>query len=333
MSTEREPTDIGEGAGSGLPPTERRLDASRHLDQADTLERLRLLNAEDERAVAAVRAVLPQLAEIVDRAVDAVRSGGSVHYFGAGTPGRLGMLDAAELRPTFQLEDGVVTAHLAGGADAMLSAVEGAEDSAEQGAEAAGALGPHDIAIGIAASGSTPYVGGALREARSRGALTVLVSSNRAAPLAELADHHLLLDTGAEVVTGSTRLKAGTAQKLLLNGFSTALMVALGRTWSNLMVAVVPSNAKLRERQVRILREATGLEDAAARSALAASGNELRTALVAELAGTPVAAAREALADASGSVAAALDAVGVEGHPEGRGSGGRASDGPTPGPR
>ena len=175
-----------------------------------------------------------------------------------------------------------------------------------EGAAAASDLGPNDVAIGLAASGNTPYVGGALEAARARGAYTALVSNNPGARLSPLADVHVLLNTGAEVLTGSTRLKAATAEKLVLNGFSTALMIAVGRTWSNLMVSMVATNEKLRERTVRILREATGLDDAAARTTLSECDGDLKTAIVATLAGATPSDSRRVLADADGSVRAAL---------------------------
>lgn len=245
---------------------------------------LQLLNAEDRVAVEAASAVLPDLAPLVDRAAACLRGGGTVHYFGAGTSGRLGVLDASELMPTYNLEPGRVVGHIAGGPRALVEAVEDAEDDAEDGRTAAAELGPDDIAIGLAASGSTPYVGGALQAARTAGAYTALISSNPQARLAQYAQTTLVLDTGPEVVTGSTRLKAGTAQKLVLNGFSTALMIAVGRTWENLMVSVVATNAKLRERSVRILCEATGLEEPAARELLHRTEGDLKTAVVMSLA-------------------------------------------------
>ncbi|MGO2153452.1 MAG: N-acetylmuramic acid 6-phosphate etherase, partial [Brevibacterium aurantiacum] len=237
---------------------------------------------------------------------------GTVHYFGAGTSGRLGVLDASELLPTFNLEPGRVVGHIAGGQAALVNAVENAEDSTGDGRRAAGKLGPDDVAIGIAASGSTPYVRGALEAAGEVGAHTVLISNNPAAPVAEAAADHILLDTGPEVVTGSTRLKAGTAQKLTLNGFSTALMIALGRTWRNLMVSVVATNDKLRERTVRILCEAADLSDAAARELLEDCDGELKTALVVSFTSVTPQAAAKHLADSDGSVKAAIAAVSAE---------------------
>ncbi|WP_010533248.1 N-acetylmuramic acid 6-phosphate etherase [Brachybacterium squillarum] len=291
-----------------LPPTERRLDASAELDAMSTRERLALLTAESRVAVDAVEAALPQLAELVDAAAERMRRGGTVHYVGAGTSGRLGVLDASELLPTFHLEPGRVVGHIAGGSAALVSAVEDAEDSAGEGRAVVAGLGPDDVVIGIAASGSTPYVGGALEAAGAAGAVTALISSNPAASLAGIADIHVLLDTGPEVVTGSTRLKAGTAQKLALNGFSTATMIALGRTWQNLMVSVVATNAKLRERTVRILAEALGIAAEDARARLEASDGDLKSAIVAELTGRDPAEAARLLSAHDGSVRDAVAA-------------------------
>ena len=185
-----------------LPPTETRLEASLGLDDMTTLERLTLMNEQDRIAVEAVGAVLPQLAELVEVAAGAVRAGGSIHYFGAGTSGRLGVLDAAELLPTYNLPDDIVVGHIAGGERALVHAVENSEDSVVDGARAAAELGPNDVAIGLAASGNTPYVGAALQAARAQGAATALISCNPHAALAPLADIDIVLRTGAEVVTG-----------------------------------------------------------------------------------------------------------------------------------
>ncbi|GAB3182982.1 N-acetylmuramic acid 6-phosphate etherase [Nesterenkonia halophila] len=294
---------------TSLPPTERRNPRSAALDELDTLGVLQLLNAEDRVAVDAAAAVLPQLAPVVEQAAERLRRGGTVHYFGAGTSGRLGVLDASELMPTFNLEPGRVVGHIAGGSAALVDAVENAEDSEEAGRRDAAQLGADDVAIGLAASGSTPYVGGALSAAAEAGAETVLISSNPRAPLADRAETVLTLDTGAEVVTGSTRLKAGTAQKLVLNGFSTALMIAIGRTWQNLMVSVVATNAKLRDRTVRILQEATGLQEEPARELLERADGELKVALVTTLADVAVETARSLLGRHDGSVREALAAA------------------------
>ncbi|WP_418276372.1 N-acetylmuramic acid 6-phosphate etherase [Isoptericola jiangsuensis] len=293
-------------ARTSLSPTEQRHPATEDIDTVGTIEVLRRINREDHVAVDAVAEVLPRLADVVDLAAERFRRGGTVHYFGAGTSGRLGVLDASELMPTYNLPPGRVVGHIAGGSDALVRAVEDAEDSAAEGRRDAAGLGPDDVAIGLAASGSTPYVGGALEAARAAGAYTVLVSSNPGAPLAAGVDTDIVLRTGPEVVTGSTRLKAGTAQKLVLNGFSTALMIAVGRTFGNLMVSVVATNAKLRERTVRILQEATGVAEAEARILLERCDGDLKTAIVVALAAADPAPARHALARTDGSVRAAL---------------------------
>ena len=290
-------------------PTEDRNPASVHIDTLPTLEVLGLLNAEDATVPTAVAAVLPDLARLVDDAVARIRAGGTVHYFGAGTSGRLAVLDAAELRPTFNAPEGLFTAHHAGGPEALLAAVENVEDDVEAGRREAQILGADDVAIGLTASGRTPYVRGALDVARDRGALTALVTAHAESEIGALVDHVIAPATGPEVVTGSTRLKAGTAQKLVLNGFSTSVMIALGRTWSNLMVDVVATNAKLRGRVVRILREATGVDEESAQEALAEAGGELKTALLHLLTDIPAPEARALLDSHGGSVAAALGAI------------------------
>jgi N-acetylmuramic acid 6-phosphate etherase len=300
--------------GYGAPPTtlpvssrtEERNRRTVDIDVVSTEEVLRLLNAEEATVAGAVAPVLPVLATVVDRVVERLRAGGQVHYFGAGTSGRMGAADAAEVVPTFGLEPGIFLAHQAGGDRALGTAVEGAEDDEALGARDARGVSAADVAVGISASGRTPYVAGALRAARQAGALTVLVSSNPAAPLAALAQHGVLVDTGPEAIAGSTRLKAATAQKMVLNALSTAAMVRLGRTYSNLMAGLSGSNAKLRQRQLSILREASGAGDEACRAELARCGGDLRLALLCLLSGLAPAAAAEALAGAGGSVRAAL---------------------------
>jgi N-acetylmuramic acid 6-phosphate etherase len=269
---------------------------------------LDLINDEDGKVPAAVRAVLPALADVVDRAVRAIEDGGRIHYFGAGTSGRFGVLDAAEVPPTYGISGDLVVAHMAGGDRAMSEAVEDAEDSEDAGAQEARAdVGPSDIVFGLAASGRTPYVSAALREARLIGAHTIAITSNPDASVAEHADVHLCVETGPEVVTGSTRMKAGTAQKLVLHSFSTALMIRLGRTYSNLMVDVVPTNKKLRKRVIRLLREASGASETAATDALHDAGGDTKTALVMLLTGSDEAQARTDLVDAHGDVRAAIE--------------------------
>jgi N-acetylmuramic acid 6-phosphate etherase len=280
------------------------------IDLVPTEEVLRLLNAEDATVAAAVAAALPALAVVVDRVVDCLRAGGRVHYFGAGTSGRIGVMDAAEIIPTFGLEPGVFTAHHAGGELALGTPIENAEDNEALGAADARDVSAGDVAVGITASGRTPYVAGALRSARSARAVTVLVSSNPVAPVAGLADHFVLTDTGPEAIAGSTRLKAATAQKMVLNTLSTAAMVRLGHTYSNLMASVSGTNAKLRQRQLSILREASGAADDICRAELDQCGGDLRLALLCLLSGLQPGPAADALAEAGGSVRGALSAIG-----------------------
>jgi N-acetylmuramic acid 6-phosphate etherase len=289
-----------------LPRTELRNKRTTEIDSVGTLELLRLLNAEDSLVAGAVAATLPVLAEVVDVTVVRLRGGGHVHYFGAGSSGRIGVLDAAEVVPTFGADPGMFVAHHAGGEAAVSQAVEGAEDRESLGDTAAAGLGAADVAIGLSASGRTPFVAGALRRARRVGAVSVLVSSNPAAPLAELADYRLLADTGPEAIAGSTRLKAGTAEKMILNSLSTAVMIKLGRTYSNLMVSLLGTNEKLRRRQVRILMEISGASEAASRAELDRCAGDLRLAMLCVLAGLAPDSAARALAAADGNVRAAL---------------------------
>jgi N-acetylmuramic acid 6-phosphate etherase len=286
--------------------TERRNEASYGMDDMSALELLTLMNEQDQAAVASVATVLPELATLVERAAERVRRGGTIHYFGAGTSGRLGVLDAAELLPTFNVDPGLVQAHIAGGERAIVHAVEHSEDSDSDGASDAASLGEVDVAIGLTASGVTPYVAGALRTAGARGALTALVTSNGDSPLAALAQILIAPQTGAEVLTGSTRLKAGTAEKVILNGFSTALMVSMGRTYSNLMVSLVATNAKLRDRALRILTEIGGGTTEENSALLEESGGDLKLAVVQTLAQASLDESKQALVQAGDSVREAV---------------------------
>lgn len=244
--------------------------------------------AADLGVAAAVAAVQGEIARAVDLAVAAISAGGRVHYVGAGTSGRLGVLDAVELYPTYRVGSETVVAHLAGGAEAMMQAVEGAEDDAQAGAALVAEAGEHDLFVGIAASGRTPFVRGALEAARARGLATVLVSNNPAAPIAEVADVAILPDTGPEVVTGSTRMKAATAQKMVINTFSTATMIRLGKTYQNLMINVVATNAKLERRMVQLVVQAAGVDEDHAAALLAEAQGDLRVAVIAALANAEV---------------------------------------------
>jgi N-acetylmuramic acid 6-phosphate etherase len=287
-------------------PTELVNPRTADIDVVPTLELLGLLHEQDALVPAAVAQVLPALAGLVDAAAARIQAGGRVHYFGAGTSGRLGVLDAAELLPTFGVGDDVVVAHQAGGAGAFLQAIEDAED----GEADTGEIGAGDVVLGLAASGRTPYVGAALTAGRAVGAVTALVTANPGTPLAGLADHLLIAPTGPEALTGSTRLKAGTAQKLILNMFSTALMIRTGRTYRNLMVDMQATNAKLRGRSVELLIQATGCDDPDCVRALDECDGDLKTALVRLLTRRPPADCRAALDAAGGRVRTALEALG-----------------------
>jgi len=277
---------------SGGPPdlgwsTEQPLPASALIDTLDTAGVVGVILDADAAVAGAVRAVAADLARATDLLVETLHAGGVVHYVGSGTSGRMGVLDAVELLPTYHVGPEAFRAHLAGGVEAMVRAAEGAEDDAAAGAALVDGFGATDLVVGIAASGRTPYVRGALDRARQRGLATVLIAANPSAPLAALADVAVLPDTGPEVITGSTRMKAATAQKLVLNAMSTAAMVRLGKTYGNLMIDMVPTNAKLRARSVRMLAQGSGRPEADGAAALVAAGGEVRRALVTLLAGWP----------------------------------------------
>jgi N-acetylmuramic acid 6-phosphate etherase len=292
-----------------VSPTELRNDRTLDIDILPTLALLERLNDEDATVAGAVRRALPELALVVDAADRALRAGGTVHYFGSGTSGRLAVLDAAELGPTFGLQAGVVVAHLAGGQAAITQAAENAEDDQDNGEREAQHVTAADVVIGLSASGSAAYVAGALAAARRAGAFTAVITANPRVPYAALADVVVCADTGPEAITGSTRLKAGTALKLLLNSFSTALMVREGRTYSNLMVRLTPVNAKLRARQVRLLGQASGCTEAECTTALSDADGEVPVALVTLLSGAGSAASRQALAAADGVVRTAIGLI------------------------
>ena len=293
--------------------TEQRNPRSRGLDRKSTLEILRALNREDATVALAVRRELPQIARAVDAIAKALRHGGTLFYIGAGTSGRLAVLDAAECPPTFGTPPGMVRAIIAGGERALRQAVEGAEDSAANGARDLRRAGVsrRDVVVGIAASGTTAYVLSALDFARRRGAVTVGVTSNPRSPVARKARISIAPDTGPEAVAGSTRLKAGTAQKMVLNLLSTASMVRLGRVYENWMVHVALTNQKLRRRGARILEEAAGVSLSAAEHALRQSGHNLPVALVMLKTGASAPDARRRLAETSGNVREALEKAGI----------------------
>jgi len=281
---------------------------SRGLDFKSTREILRLINREDARVAPAVAVELPRIARAVDAIVRALRRGGRLIYVGAGTSGRLAMLDAAECPPTFGVPPRLVQAVMAGGRKALNEAVEGAEDSAAQGARDLTARGitARDVVVGLTASGSTPYVLGALACAKRQGAVTVAVTSNRPSPLARVARITIAPAAGPETITGSTRMKAGTAQKMVLNMLSTATMVRLGHVYDHWMIDVALTNQKLRQRGVRILVGAAGVRVAEAEHVLRQAKHNLRVALVMLKTGTHAAEARRRLKRAKGNLRKAL---------------------------
>jgi N-acetylmuramic acid 6-phosphate etherase len=290
--------------------TEQRNPRSRGLDTKSTIEILRLLNREEARVAMAVGRELPKIARAVDAIVKSIRGGGKLVYVGAGTSGRLAVLDAAECPPTFGTPPRMVRAIIAGGERALRHAVEGAEDSAAKGARdlAAAGIKRGDVVVGIAASGATPYVLGAIRLAKRRSAVTVGVTSNPHSPLARQSSIAITLGTGPEAIAGSTRMKAGTAQKMVLNLLSTASMVRLGRIYGNWMIYVALTNQKLRRRGERILVEAAGASPTAARHALRQGGHNLPVALIMLMTGADPRDAKRHLAKSGGNVSLALRA-------------------------
>ncbi len=291
-----------------MPGTEDRNPDTLDLDRLDALGVCARLHREDQRAVAAVGAVLPDVARAAAAVADTFACGGRLFYVGAGTSGRLGVLDASELPPTFGLDPEQARGIIAGGPAALLRAAEGAEDDAAQGAADMRLAGvsPGDACVAIAASGRTPYVLGAAGEARRAGAATVGVLCNPGAPLAAAVDIAVVADTGPEAVLGSTRLKAGTATKLVLNMISTTAMILTGRVYTNLMVDMRASNEKLRARAANMVALAVGCAPDRASELLAMAGGEVKTAIVMGLAGTGAPEARERLAAGAGRVRAAL---------------------------
>lgn len=279
------------------------------LDRMTAREILALMNDEEARVAAAVRRALPAVERLVEELVLRMERGGRLIYCGAGTSGRLGVLDAAECVPTFRSREGQVVGLIAGGAEALLRAVEGAEDSEERGAADLRAIDARrdDTVVGIATSGRTPYVLGALGEARARGCLTAALVCNEGSPAARLAEIAIEAVVGPEILSGSTRLKAGTATKQILNMISTAAFVRLGKVYGNRMVDLLATNSKLLDRATRIVREICGVGDARAAEALDRCGREVKTAIVwISKGGTPE-QARERLESCGGRLREALE--------------------------
>ncbi len=279
------------------------------LDALTTIELVNRFNQQDTLVAEAVKATLPEVAKAVDAAATALKGGGRIIYMGAGTSGRLGVLDASECPPTFGVPHGLVVGLIAGGPGALLKAVEGAEDNAQLGEDDLKALSlkAEDLVVGLAASGRTPYVIGGLKYARSVGCATVAVSCNPDSPIAQEADIAISPVVGPEALTGSTRLKSGTAQKLVLNMISTGAMVKFGKVYQNLMVDMKATNIKLVDRACRMLIEATGVTRDIAESVLKQTDFDVKPAILMVLTGLDAPAARAKLAVHQGFLRAALE--------------------------
>ena len=293
--------------------TEGRNPASQNIDELSTEAMLRVINDEDKKVALAVEAIVPQIATAVDAICAAFRAGGRLIYCGAGTSGRLGILDASECPPTFGTPREQVIGLIAGGHTAILQAVENAEDNREQGAQDLKDIhfSRHDVLVGIAASGRTPYVLGALAYANELGATTVSLSCNPGSAMSQVAAIALTPVVGPEVVTGSSRMKAGTAQKLVLNMLTTGSMIRSGKVYGNLMVDVEATNQKLVQRQVNIVMQATDCDDATARAALTGCGGHCKTAILMVLADLNADEAKALLGQHQGFIRQALQAAGA----------------------
>ncbi|MCX2905700.1 N-acetylmuramic acid 6-phosphate etherase [Pantoea agglomerans] len=293
--------------------TEGRNPASQNIDELSTEAMLRVINDEDKKVALAVEAIVPQIAAAVDAICAAFQAGGRLIYCGAGTSGRLGILDASECPPTFGTPREQVIGLIAGGHTAILQAVENAEDNREQGAQDLKDIrfSRHDVLVGIAASGRTPYVLGALAYANELGATTVSLTCNPGSAMSQVAAIALTPVVGPEVVTGSSRMKAGTAQKLVLNMLTTGSMIRSGKVYGNLMVDVEATNQKLVQRQVNIVMQATDCDEATASAALTACGGHCKTAILMVLADLAADEAKALLSQHQGFIRQALQAAGA----------------------
>jgi N-acetylmuramic acid 6-phosphate etherase len=280
------------------------------IDLLDSLAVVEKINHDDQIVPLAVEKVLPHVASAVDCIVDAFRKNARLIYIGAGTSGRLGVLDASECPPTFGVPEAMVVGLIAGGDEALLRAIEGAEDDAGQGERDLRNihLTAEDVVVGIAVSGRTPYVIGALNYAKSIGATTVALSCNPQSTIADIADIAISPVVGPEILTGSTRLKSGTAQKLVLNMLTTASMIRIGKSYQNLMVDVSATNEKLVARAVRIVMQAADCDEGTAERALSSTGNDVKSAILVVLTGSDVAEAKAAIIQANGFLRSALTA-------------------------
>jgi len=291
--------------------TEQRNPASRNLDRMTAHEIVALINREDRKVALAVECEIPAIARAVDAIVAGIRNGGRLIYVGAGSSGRMAVLDAAECQPTFGTSPKLVQALIAGGGRAITHAVEGAEDGVRNAERELRErkLTRNDVVVGVTASGTTPYVLAALKYARARRATTVAITCNRGTPVTRLAKIVIAAEVGPEVLTGSTRMKAGTAQKMVLNMLSTATMARLGHVYENLMIDVVQTNEKVAKRALRILAEASGTSVSAAEHALRTAGHNMRVALVMLKRSVEAKEARRRLAGSGGNLRSALGEV------------------------
>jgi N-acetylmuramic acid 6-phosphate etherase len=292
-----------------LPITERDNEATREIDRVSTLEAVRLINAEDKKVAVAIEAVLPAIAVATERVVERLKMGGRLFYIGTGTSGRLGVLDASEIPPTFGVPYEMVQGIIAGGYDALYKATESSEDDREAGAEdlRARAVTDKDAVIGLAASGRTPYTIGALDYARQLGCFTASITCVPDSAITRSAEIAIVPVVGPEPITGSTRMKSGTAQKMVLNMISTVAMIRLGYVKGNRMTNVKPSNEKLRERSLRILMSESGLSETAGSDLLETAGGDLRVALVMHGSGASREAAASALQRSNFAIENAMD--------------------------
>jgi len=294
-----------------LPVTEQENENTKNIDAVATIDALRMINAEDKLVALAVEKILPEIASATDRIVGRMKNGGRLFYVGTGTSGRLGVLDASEIPPTYGVSYDLVQGIIAGGYDALYKATEASEDNREAGRkdlEDRG-LNANDSVVGIAASGRTPYTIGALAFARGLGCFTACVTCVPDSPITEAAESALVAVVGPEAITGSTRMKSGTAQKMILNMISTTAMIRLGYVKGNRMTNVKSSNIKLKERSLRILIAETGLEETAAAELLGRAGDDLRVAIVMHRTGCAADQSRDALAENSFVIESAVEAL------------------------
>ncbi|WNZ26546.1 N-acetylmuramic acid 6-phosphate etherase [Leptolyngbya sp. NK1-12] len=297
------------GIDLGKLSTEQRNPNTAEIDRVSTLDMVRLINEEDKKVALAVEQVLPEIAQAVDLIADQIKRGGRLFYIGAGTSGRLGILDASECPPTYGVDFGLVVGLIAGGDGAIRKAVEGAEDRPELGASDLKThnFNAQDVLVGLAASGRTPYVIGGLAYANSLGAHTIAIACTPNSEIGRLAEIAIEPLPGPEVVTGSTRMKAGTAQKLVLNMLSTGAMIKIGKVYGNLMVDVQASNQKLVERCKRIVCEATGVERCRAEELLTLTNYDVKLAILIQQTGLTIEAATQLLQQAEGYLQRAID--------------------------